>query len=104
MPRSALRAPRPFPAHQLPYLPVNQREFGCRAAGRTPGSPVGVGSAHDADDSHAMMLLVDPVDHAVGATSGAVSILERRTKPLPTPVWVVEQWADDEVVRREGHR
>lgn len=57
----------------------------------------------DANDSHSS-LVVDPEDHAVRAASRAVPILERRPEPLAHSVWVLEQWADEELVRRERDR
>jgi hypothetical protein len=55
----------------------------------------------DADDGHAMMGIIDPVDHSIGAASGAVSILERGTEPLADALRVVEQRPDYELVRRK---
>jgi hypothetical protein len=38
---------------------------------------VGVGSVDDTDDGHTMVFGVDAVDHSVGASAGAVPIVER---------------------------
>lgn len=51
-----------------------------------------------------MVGLIDPVDHAVGATTGAVSIVERRTEPLTDALRIVEQRPDDELMRRKRDR
>ena len=64
-------------------------------------SAIGVGSVNDADDRHAMVAVVDAVDHMIGAAAGAVSIVKRRPEPLADPLWVVQQWPNDELVRRE---
>lgn len=65
------------------------------------GSSVGVRSVHDADDRHAVLFVVDPIDHAVRAAAGAVPVVEWRTQLFPDSVGAVEQWADDEFVSRE---
>ena len=65
---------------------------------------MGVGSANDGDDSHAMVCIIDPVDHPIGATMGAVSIIERWTEAFTGPLRVVEQRPTDELVRSKGER
>jgi hypothetical protein len=67
-------------------------------------SSIGVRSVNNGDDDHAVMLLVDPVDHPVRTAAGAVPVVERRAKSLADPMRVVKQRADDEVVRRERNR
>lgn len=44
------------------------------------------------------MLVVDPVDDPVRTTSGAVPILERRTKLPADSVCIAQQRTDDEVM------
>ena len=61
-------------------------------------SPIGVGSANDGDDSHAVVGIIDPVDHPIGATTGAASIIERWTEAFTDPLRVVEQRPNDELV------
>jgi hypothetical protein len=56
------------------------------------------------DDSHAVVGIIDPVDHAIGATTGAVSIIERRTELFTDALRIVEQRPDDELVRRKRDR
>ena len=58
--------------------------------GRAWNSPIDVESANDGDDSHAMVGIIDPVDHPIGATTGAVSIIERWTDAFTDPLRVVE--------------
>jgi hypothetical protein len=48
-------------------------------------------------------LFVDAVDHAVGATPGAVPIIEWWLESLANTARIVEERADDELVCREGH-
>jgi hypothetical protein len=71
--------------------------IGQRAGGGW-NSPIGVGSANDGDDSHAVVGIIDPVDHPIGATTGAVSIIERWTEAFTDPLRVVEQRPNDELV------
>jgi hypothetical protein len=59
---------------------------------------------NDGDDSHAMASIIDPIYDAIGATTSAVPILERRAEPLADALRVVEQRPDDELVRRERDR
>ena len=47
---------------------------------------------------------IDLVDHAVGATAGAMSVPQRWVQSFSHPLWVVEQGANDEVVCRKRHR
>jgi hypothetical protein len=56
---------------------------------------------NDGDDSHAMASIIDPIDDAISATTSAVSIVERRMEPFTDALRVVEQWPDDELVRRK---
>ena len=55
-----------------------------------------------ANDGDRVMLVVDAADHAVGAASGDVTVLQRRVEALSDPVRVVEQGADDELMGGEG--
>ena len=61
-------------------------------------------SAKYADDRDAPALVVDPVEHAVGAAPRAVAVIQRRSQLLADPVRIVEQGTDDEVVGRERDR
>jgi hypothetical protein len=56
---------------------------------------------NNGDDSHAMVGIIDPVDHAIGATTGAVSIIEWRTELLTDALRIVEQRPDNELMRGE---
>ena len=49
------------------------------------------------------MRVVDPIEHAVGATAGAVLVLEGRTQLLADAMRVVQQRADYELIGGEGH-
>jgi hypothetical protein len=48
--------------------------------------------------------VIDPIDHAVGTASGAVSVIERRSEPLAHAPRVVQQGTGDELVRGERDR
>ncbi len=65
--------------------------------GRGGNSAIGLGSANDGDDSHAMVGIIDPVDHPIGAATGAAAIIERWTEAFTDPLWVVEQRPNDEL-------
>jgi hypothetical protein len=69
--------------------------------GTSRGS-VGVGSPEHPDNSHPVSGVIDPIEHAVGATSRAVAVVERRAELLADAVRVFEQRADDEFVGSEG--
>jgi hypothetical protein len=74
------------------------------ARGTGVASAIGIGSVNDRDDGHTMVGYVDPVDHAIRTATGAVSIIERWSEPLADPLWIVEQWSNDELVRRKRDR
>lgn len=59
---------------------------------------------YDADNSHAVEVVVDPVDNAVCAAPGGVPVFERWSKLLADPMRIIEERSDDELVRREGDR
>jgi hypothetical protein len=50
---------------------------------------------NNGDDSHAMVGIIDPVDHAIGATTGTVSIIKCRTELLTDALRIVEQRPDN---------
>jgi len=76
-----------------------------RSLTTAPGrSSIGVRSVYDADHGHQEMSIIDPVDHAVRAASGAVSIIERWPEALANPLGIVQQWTDDELVCRKCDR
>ena len=56
------------------------------------------------DDADRARLVVDAVDHAVGAPTGTVSILQRGMKPLAHTVGVVQQRANEELVGGRRNR
>ena len=56
----------------------------------------------DTNNGHATALVVDPVDDAVGAAAGAVSVMEWGTQSLAHPMRNVQQRADDELVSVYG--
>ena len=58
--------------------------------------PVRVRTGEDADDRDRVPGVVDPVDHAVGAASGAMAIVEGRSQLLTDSVRIGEQWSGDE--------
>ena len=58
---------------------------------------------NNGDDSHAMVGIIDPVDHALGATTCAVSIVKGRSR-LPTRLRIVEQRHDNQLVRGKRDR
>lgn len=58
----------------------------------------------DIDDRHGSLQVVDAVDDAVGTTAGAVTVIKWWMQPLADAVRVVEYGANDELVRRKGHR
>src|SRR4051812_5282041 len=82
------------------------RSNGSGAAGTAAltSAPVGVGPWSDRQHRDRLLVLVDPVDDAVGAAASAVPIGERRLQTLANALWVVEQRSDDELVRGERHR
>ncbi len=66
----------------------------------SPGA-VAIASVIDAKDVNDANGVVDAVDHAVGASAGAVPVLERGMKALTDSVGIVQQGADDELVGRD---
>ena len=50
------------------------------------------------DHGHRSAVVVDAVDNPVGATPGAMTIVQRGAELLADPVGIVEQWPDDELV------
>jgi hypothetical protein len=54
-------------------------------------------------DCDSALLVVDAVDDAIGAAAGAVSISQWRLEPLAYPLRVVQQRADDELIRSHRH-
>lgn len=91
----ALRLPLGRPCwFSFLLLPGDDRVDGCCGdAGEWATAAelaVGVGSVHDADDGDQSVLIVDPINHAVGAPSGAVAVVERRTEPASDSMRVVE--------------
>ena len=62
---------------------------------------MGVGTPEHPDNSHPLSGVIDPIEHAVGATSRVVAIVERRAELLANAVRVLEQRADDECVGSE---
>ncbi len=46
-----------------------------------------------------MLGIINPVDHAIGATTGAESIVERWTEPSTDALRIVEQRPHDQLVR-----
>src|ERR671918_1336864 len=71
---------------------------GCRWSLRS----IGFSSTDDTNNGHATALVVDPVDDAVGAAAGAVSVMVWGTQSLAHPMRIVQQRADDQLVRGEG--
>ncbi|GAA1142873.1 hypothetical protein GCM10009606_23040 [Nocardioides aquiterrae] len=67
-------------------------------------SAVGVGPAHDRHHGDDATLIVDAVDHPIGAASSTVAVVQRRAEPLADALGVLQQRTDDEVVGSEGHR
>jgi hypothetical protein len=67
-------------------------------------SSVGVGAACDGDDRDLVPLLIDAIDHPVGATPSAVTVLQRRLEAFADALWVSPQWAYDERVGRKRDR
>jgi hypothetical protein len=55
-------------------------------------------------DGHGMALDVDSVDHAVGASVGAVPVVEWWAESFPDAVRVLQQRAVGELAGGEGHR
>ena len=66
-------------------------------------SSVGVAPVCDIYDRHHTGLIVDPVDHPVGATAGAEPVIHWRKQPLANPVRIGKQGASDELVGRRGN-
>ena len=57
----------------------------------------------DVEDRDASLLVVDTVDDAVGASPGAVPIIERDMETLADSLGDVQQRPDDELVCCEGN-
>jgi hypothetical protein len=57
----------------------------------------------DVDDRHGSRRVVAAVDDAVGASPGAVTIIERGVEALADSLRVVQQRPDDELVCGEGN-
>ena len=53
----------------------------------------------DVNDADDMLRVVYAVNHAVRAPARAEPVVERRTQPLPNAMRILEQGADDELVR-----
>jgi len=58
---------------------------------------------NDGKNRHGVTGFIDSVDDPVGASTGAVSIGERRSKSFSDPLGVVEQRPDDELIGGEGY-
>jgi hypothetical protein len=69
-------------------------------------SAVSIAAVSHVYHRHYAGLIVDAVDHPVGATAGAEPVVHRREKPFADPVRVGEQGAGDELIgsRRNGFR
>jgi len=65
-------------------------------------SAIGVGSVDHSNDDETSSWIVDAVDDAVRASTGAVPIVEWWSEPFAHTVRIVEQRADVELVGREG--
>jgi len=63
-----------------------------------------VRAAEHADDGDSLTLVVDPVEHAVGAAACAIAVVQRGAELLAHAVRIVEQWTDDELIGSERHR
>lgn len=63
---------------------------------RRLGSAIGVGFVNHTHDGHAVVTIIDPVDVSIRSASGAVSILEWWTEPLPDAMRVVKQRTNDD--------
>jgi hypothetical protein len=65
---------------------------------------VGIGTVEYAYDGDLLPLVVNSVEHAVGAAAGAVAIIQRRPQLLAHPARIIEQWTDDELIGSKCHR
>ncbi len=77
--------------------------FGKARTARSSGS-VDIAAVGDIHYGHHPYLIVDPVDHPVGATASAEPVVHWREQPLADPVGIGKQRACDELIgsRRNG--
>lgn len=63
-----------------------------------------VRAAEHANNGDLLTLVVNSVEHAVGAAACAMAIVQRWSELLAHAVGIVEQWTDDELIGSERRR